>query len=681
MTTRRRIVVLIIFVCAVGIAGVELQPSTALVSEGKPSSRSIVSPRTIQFEDHQKTEEARKEAADSVEDVYKYDESIPNLIQKKRRQFFASINELRDQPLTKEEKEKQVLARSDVEVSASLVGEILDMIPEKTEEISSSVGIVIGRVMEDQVTEETLEANQERAKRIALGISEDRETQSIIGSVAASLLEPNSVLDEEETEKRRKAAMASVAPVITTKLEGETIVSKGEIVTEAQVELLKKLGFKHSTFTPMAILYISIFSILLICVFAIFLKKFRLDIYNRSALLALLGVILLIYMVVAKVLSVMARTWSPFWGFLMPSAAVAIIVAVLYDRFLAVIAVVACGAITGMVTGGNFSYVSVALLGGLFPALMLSKESTRSELRWIGLYTSIWLAVVALGSSAIALQAPDLLLHTGIGFLNGALCSVVAMGSLPFMESILRVATNTSLLELASPEHPLLKELSLKAPGTYNHSVIVANLAEGAAKAIGADPLLARVASYYHDLGKVDRPQFFFENHAGSNPHDWISPNLSAIIIARHPRRGAELTEEHLLPNEIVDIIREHHGTGLINYFYDKAQQEAGKEGVEEDRFRYHTPRPHTKVAGLLLLADSVEAAARAMEKPTRGALEQLVEKIIDEKVADGQLDECELCMKDINQIKRTFVQIMKSSYHPRIEYPTREQVTGKRVK
>jgi hypothetical protein len=242
---------------------------------------------------------------------------------------------------------------------------------------------------------------------------------------------------------------------------------------------------------------------------------------------------------------------------------------------------------------------------------------------------------------------------------------------LPFLETTFRITTNTWLLELASPEQKMLKDLSIKAPGTHSHSVMVANLAEAAARVVGSDPMLARVAAYYHDVGKIIRPQFFIENQPeDANMHANISPNLSTLIITSHIRDGVEMLEQNHLPPDLIDIIRQHHGTSVVRYFYQRAQEESGGEPVDENRFRYHFEKPRKSTAGILMLADSVEAGARTLQRPSAATIEQTVERIVNGKLEDGQLDECDLTFSDIVKIKEVFARILIGSHHPRINYP-----------
>jgi hypothetical protein len=400
-----------------------------------------------------------------------------------------------------------------------------------------------------------------------------------------------------------------------------------------------------------------------------YLARFRRVFYDSPGLLVLLGSTVVVFTIVAKLLTVAARTWSPFWAYLMPAAAVAIIVAVLFDSGTALVAVAICALLTGVVTAGNYSLVVLTLLGGIFPSLYASRTSSRHQLRRVGLYTAFWVAAVAFGVTALTQTRQGMLINTGMGFLNGAICTIIAMGSLPFLETTFRVTTNNWLLELAAPDQELLKELSMKAPGTYSHSVMVANLAEAAAREIGSDAMLARVAAYYHDVGKIVRPNFFVENQApGENPHANLSPNLSLLVITSHVRDGVELMENNHFPPDLVEIVRQHHGTSIVRYFYEEALESG--EPVDVERFRYHYEKPRRRTAGILMLADAVEAAARTLDKPSASSIQQMVDRIVDDKLADGQLDECALTFEELNKIKNIFGRILIGTYHPRIDYP-----------
>ena len=260
-----------------------------------------------------------------------------------------------------------------------------------------------------------------------------------------------------------------------------------------------------------------------------------------------------------------------------------------------------------------------------------------------------------------------------LGLAGGLGSSLVAMALIPLFETIFNYTTDIKLLELASLNHPLMKELIAKAPGTYHHSLMVGSMSEAAAEEIGANPLLAKVMAYYHDIGKMDHAQYFIENQRGGvNPHDHISPNMSKTILISHVKDGAELGLKHKLGRAIVDGILQHHGTTLISYFYNKAceEQDVDIDCVQENDFRYPGPKPQFKEAALLMLADSIEAASRSLDEPTPGRLTSLVRNIIQAKFLDGQLEECDLTLKDLSVIEDSYRRVILGIYHQRIDYP-----------
>ncbi|MGH7751551.1 MAG: HDIG domain-containing metalloprotein, partial [Gemmatimonadales bacterium] len=268
---------------------------------------------------------------------------------------------------------------------------------------------------------------------------------------------------------------------------------------------------------------------------------------------------------------------------------------------------------------------------------------------------------------------PEIVRDAAVGMVNGVVVGIFAIGVLPYLENLFGLVTPIKLLELSNPGHPLLRRLQMEAPGTYHHSVIVANLAEAAADAIGADGLLVRVGTYYHDVGKIRRPVFFVENQIGvENPHERMSPSLSALTVAAHVRDGQDMAREYGLPNSVADFIPEHHGTTLITYFYHQAV-ERGDE-PEPAAFRYEGPKPQTRETAIVMLADAVEAAVRSLPRPTPDRIYEVVRRIIHERLEDGQLDECDLMFRDLEQIAQTFTRVLTGIFHPRIEYPDLEK-------
>jgi hypothetical protein len=667
---RRAVVAVSVLILLTVILSIEISPFGSLVEAGEPSPRTIRAPKTVQYLDKAKTREVRDAAARAVEDVYLSDDKASARALQHLSDFFQAVEEAAATGDAAALADKAA-ELSEVELTETDLLALTALDASRRERLAESARGIVGTVMSEPVSSGDLAEARDRARSSALATEGDEESRRLLSEVAATFLLANRVIDRDETKRLEEAARESVDEVITTRLQGEIVVSEGEVVSSEQVDLLKTLGFARSTLNARNVLYVVVILFLLFALVSMYLARYQRVYYDSPGLLALMGSMLVVYTIAAKVLTVAARSWSPFWGYLMPAAAVTIIAAVLFNAGIAMMLAMVCAVLTGMVTNGDFSLTSFVLISAMFPALFVSRFSTRRELRRAAMYTSLWVAMTAFGATTLTQLNQGLLVNTMVGFLNGLACAVIALGSLPFLETTFRITTNTQLLELASPEQKLLKELSAKAPGTYSHSVMVANLAEAAAREVGSDPMLARVTAYYHDVGKMLRPQFFVENQPKDmSLHQNISPNLSTLIITSHVRDGVAMLEEKHLPPDLVDIVREHHGTSVVRYFYDRAVEDAAGEPVEESRFRYHFEKPRRRTAGILMLADSVEAAARVTRNHSAAALEQTVERIVDGKLEDGQLDECELTFSDIVKIKEAFTRTLIATYHPRIDYP-----------
>ncbi|MCM8792153.1 MAG: HDIG domain-containing protein [Candidatus Omnitrophica bacterium] len=315
----------------------------------------------------------------------------------------------------------------------------------------------------------------------------------------------------------------------------------------------------------------------------------------------------------------------------------------------------------------NFFWGVVLFNSAIFSSLMSWKVRRRFQVIRAGMVAGLVQVVSILFLKKFVMGDPLIYIWF---FLNGCVCGIVISGVLPLFEYLFDRITNITLLELSDFDNPLLREMILKAPGTYHHSLIVGNLAEAASEAIGADALLSRIGAYYHDIGKINKPMYFIENQTlGKNSYDNLSPSLSKLIIINHVKEGAALARRYKLNEKIIDFILQHHGTSLVYYFYLKALQDMKDERIDDD-FRYPGPKPKTKETAVVLLADSVEAASRTMRQPTPTKIAELVHRIINNKFIDGQLDECELTLKDLEKIAGVFIKILTSMYHARITYP-----------
>lgn len=496
---------------------------------------------------------------------------------------------------------------------------------------------------------------------------------NVVQPMLREVIQPNMVIDQAATEAARQLARDSVEPIVYK--QGQNIVVKGEgRVEKYQYDMLANLGLLSDASTDLSI-YLGATLLVGLVLFVGLLTLRLIDEKNIKTLKRLL--LLFTVMTITLGASILMRMIDIY---LAPIALCAILLASMLSLRSAVVANVAIAVlISALAAGGSTSYTSemvqlmaCAVVSGSLSALIVYKRSNRLRVIGAGFVAGIsnFLVMLALGlmtSSTKASVLTNALWCAGGGMLSGLL----AIGFQPLLEALFNLATPTKLMELSNPNHPLLRRLLLEAPGTYHHSIVVANLAEAAAEAIGANPLLARVGGYYHDVGKLRRPQYFKENQLGAeNKLNEVDPYTAAQIIIAHPRDGVTLARNYRLPKEVYTMIQEHHGNTPVMYFYSKAVREMGEENVDISSFRYDSQPPSTKEGALLLLCDTIEAAVRSMSNPTPEAIEDFIVKLVRGKLQDGQLSQSPLTLRDIDAICQACSTVLNGVFHERIEYP-----------
>ncbi len=479
-------------------------------------------------------------------------------------------------------------------------------------------------------------------------------------------VKPNFFFDKEATDELKKEEMKKVPPVMVKK--DQIIVKEGEPVGAYQIEILKSLGLinNNTYFQWYAYASLALLILLILGIEWIYLHRYYKDIYYDLSKITLINILTCISLLLARGLSVM----SPF---LIPLACVPMLMTLLTNYKVSLsINTLNCILISGAV-GFNPEIIILAILNAVIGATILKKMQQRNDI----LYSSIYISIINffLTFSAgfmLSNNVKDIILRSSFSFASGIISGVLTIGLLPFFESSFGIITTIKLLELSNPNQPLLKKLLLEAPGTYHHSILVGNLAEVAAEEVGANPILARVASQYHDIGKIKRPYFFKENQLGNdNPHNKITPNLSTLIITSHVKDGVELAKQYKLPKVITDVIEQHHGTTLVKYFYLTLKNSSeNPDEINEEDFKYPGPIPTSKEAAIIMLADSVEAAVRSINEPNQDKIQKMVNNIVKSRLDEGQLDNSDLTLMDINKIKRSFLKVFTGIYHKRIEYP-----------
>ncbi len=640
----------------------------------KPSPETIRAPRAITLLDVGKTLELRKQAAESISTVFRFNEAVPAKVRSRVKAFYQKLGAaLAKEDVDEGERRKTVSKllpetadQLDLDWILSLDQERVSGLERKTLDLAMSV-------ITEKINEEQLGAKQAEVKRRAMA-DDDPQAGRLIGAIATNNIKANTFVDTKKTNAAISEAVDKVESVYVQKLSGETIVTEGQIVTSFQEQFLKELGLAESLggSSNSQVVGQGLIAFGLIVLGLIYLYEFQPKVYSDNRLLMLVFVILATVSALAKGL---APLLSPY---MIPAAGAAMLTTILIRARAGVMMAITTGLVTGLIVDSP-EYWLFAFMTGLFAVYLTAHISHRSDLTKAGLWIMFASGLTAYATSLVHGDVGfSLLINAGWGLLGGFVAIIFTIGTLQFLEYAFNITTDMKLLELSNPNQPLLRELMVNAPGTYNHSIITGNLVESVALKVGANPLLARTGAYYHDIGKMRRPFFFIENQYGDNPHDKTQSNLSYLIITSHVKDGVAMAKKNRLPNEIIDIINQHHGTTLMTYFYSRALKEDPNSTVLEAQFRYHCEKPKSREAALIMLADAVEATARTLEKPTLNRVEHMVKKLIKDRLVDGQLDESDLTLAQLETTAKVFAQTLTTMYHTRIEYPEIEPTSKK---
>lgn len=672
--------------------------------EGDIALRSIYAPYDFNVKGEinvKATEESRLKAMDSVLPVYFIDSEAQEAVLQKAESIINSVKILIDSPGMSEE-EKTVRMKeiaASFNLSEALVTKILGSknlkaffeearnIIEKfmTQGIISasarktlrenkiktiklvddSKGTESVRFVDDFFTLDELKKKIEVSSNIR-----DRRERSAIANFVNAILNINVLYDKDRTESERNAVAQEVQPIynIVEVKKNEIILNKGERIGKEQIIKLEGIGQSESPAMKLGGLFaIAILIGLFMLLVALYIEFYEPALAAGNKELVLLSLICVLTLFTAKLIVV-----SPWPSNLIPVSVASMLIAILINSRLAIITTCFLSVLVGMISGNRLDIAGMSLIGGIIGIYAMRGVRRRSQVIAAGVSVGFanmsYLICMGLIRS---LDFNTYITESLFGFANGIISAVIVTGVLPIFENTFKITTDISLLELADLNHPILKEMVIKAPGTYHHSLVVGNLAEAACETIGANSLLARVSSYFHDIGKIEKASYFSENQSiGDSTHDKLSPTMSSLIITNHVKNGVELAKEYKLNKKIIDIIKQHHGTGLVFYFFKRALEKVHDEDVGEQSFRYLGPKPQTKEAACVLLADSVEAASRTLDDPTPSRIRGLVRKVINNKFIDGQLDECDLTLKDLEKISEVFIHILTGIFHTRVEYP-----------
>ena len=651
------------------------------------SNETIRSVKTV--EDPVKTEEERDRAATEVTSVYEFSEEIGENRAAIVTSIFDYVLEVKEasvvefKPIDEQvevlkenlrilETEGEGIRFTDEALSA-----LLGLSPTKLISIRDSITTSIRDIMSKPIrTEQVANKKNEIEKRIRGNLSIPGTVLPTAVLIGRYSINENETFNAELTQARVEQARASIEP--TRILQGQVIVQEGQIVDREVYRQLELVGMltNQSSLKPIfgLILLISL------CMWLVHMQvvKWRTNEEERQRALVVVMIIFILTIGVMKLIGMVSDNFDVTIAFLFPTALAPMLVRSLINERFAVLITFLTAAIAGVVFQEGYSVVMqmeialYILFGGLAGLYVIQGAEKRSHL----LQTSMSVAAVNLVFTAFYLLmtqteygASELLFYGVASITSGLLSGALTIGLLPFFESAFGLLSAMKLIELSNPNHPLLKKILTETPGTYHHSVMVANLADAACESIGAAGLLARVGCYYHDIGKTKRPGFFIENQMShSNPHDSLPPETSRDIILAHGTDGAKLLQKHKMPKEVIDIASQHHGTSLLKYFYYKAKED-GKE-VNEEEYRYAGPKPQRRETAVISIADSVEAAVRSMKHPTSDKIQEIVHSIIKDKLHDGQFDECDLTLKELKTIERVLCETLNGIFHSRIEYP-----------
>ena len=631
------------------------------------------------------TEERRQAAANAVEPTYRFQEGVKEEVLSSLGQIFGELRTVQQYAQTLQDdlgKQKKTFQDAEIEYAQSLVTSItlsryqvttlLRTRTEAFEDMVTTVTTAVENSLNTTIREGQLNQSIQTILQI-VGFKLDVSlTQNIVPAVLRACLKPNMVIEQETTEIARKAAMDAVEPIVY--LQGQNIIRAGDRVTRSQLEMLRALGLlkdNHYDFSSYQGAAILVFLAMLTYVMSLRLVCKNVLYDSRKLLVAMM------VSIIGLGISIIFHLYlNPYF---VPMVFSPILLCVLLGSKAGLAGVIPNAMlISGLAAGNNSSYLYemillflMSLTGGVQSVRFMKGHPQRVRALLSGLIASLINAVSMLAIRWMTSTETNAILSNTLWAMGGGVLSGILSISLqPVFENIFHLPTPSRLLELCNPNQPLLRRLQIEAPGTYHHSLIVANLAEAAAEQIGANQYLARAAAYYHDVGKLKRPQYFKENQVGDNLHNNLDPYVSAAILTSHAKDGYQMALNARMPQEVADIILQHHGDTPVMFFYHKALQMSDGTAVDMSEFRYAGPRPNTREAAIVMLADTIEAAVRSMPDPTPKSIRQFIERLVRGKLEDGQLSDSPITLRDIDDICNAFSGVLRGVYHERIEYP-----------
>lgn len=644
-------------------------PKRYKLNEGDIATVDIKAPRDIIDEEATKAKE--QEVTAKVEKKFTLKNEIKIEASENIKSFFDKLINLKSNDIDEKSKISELKKIDAFKLSDAEYKTLLDLNVDKDTELQWIALTAIDKGYEKQIEEDNSEDIAE-AKTIVDDYLSSQELESnievILREMCESQIKANYFFDQSKTDEAVKEALKSVSKVMIKK--NQTIVKEGEPITQQQINILTELGLVGEDLSKDYIytyIILAFFVLFVLGMQYMYLKKEKKEILIDTKLVFLILLLNLLSVISARVFTFVSL-------FIIPIACAPILMTVFLDSKISIVINSLNLLFVAVIVGFDPQVILIGIVSTIVSSTTLKKVSQRNDILYSTAYVAAAVAVVILSSGILlSNNIKQILLDVILAVFGAFISGILAMGLLPFLESSFSLVTNMKLLELSNPNNPLLKRLLMEAPGTYHHSVMVANLAEVAAEEVGANPMLVRVGAYYHDVGKIKRPFFFGENQlGGTNPHDKISPTLSTTIIISHVKDGLELAKEYDIPKVVSDMIVQHHGTTLVKYFYYTLKNSSeNPDEIREEDFRYPGPKPQSKEAAIIMMADSVEAAVRSIQEPTLEKIEDMVNNIVKDKMNSNQLNECDLTFRELEVIKACFLRVLKGIYHHRIEYPT----------
>lgn len=653
------------------------------LQEGDIAKVDIKAPREIK--DEVSTKARLQQALEAVPIQYTKRTEIKTEILNEVNSFFSQVDSLKDKRIDEKQKVQQLDQNGKINISERELSQILNLDKTELKSLQDVLIKVISDVYENvNISDDSQKDNAQDIKKAQEYVYSKIKISKIANplrqlaiNIAYSEIKPNFYYDKEKTEELKKETLKNTPPVMIKK--DQTIVKEGEPVSKYQLDLLKDVGLlnNNNNFEWYVFIGLGVLIALVLFIQYAYIYKFYNEVFNDLNSLVLISLNNCIAILLARSM----YTISPF---LIPLASIPMILTLLLNYKISLFTSLVNCILIAVAVNFEVEIILIAIMSVVLGSTILRKMQERNDILYASSYIAIINVILTFSAGFLlsnsVIDVSKKALFTLIG---GVLSAILTIGLLPLFENLFGIVTTIKLLELSNPNNPLLKKLLLEAPGTYHHSILVGNLAEVAAEVVNGNPVLARVSAYYHDIGKTKRPYFFKENQIGKeNPHDKISPNLSTLIITSHVKDGLELAKEYKIPKVIQDIIQQHHGTSLVKYFYITMKNNSERpEDVNEEDFRYQGPIPKSKEAAIIMLADGVEAAVRSINDPTKGKIEEMVNKIIKARLDEGQLDDCDLTLKEIGLIRDAFLKVLISIYHQRIEYPEDKWIKDRRIK